>query len=216
MQIAMWVRGAAIRPVPPYAVVQRDVLDRVEAELAEGGLGAKSELDDAFERFEQTQPALAQRAADILAAVYGACASVVLAFGGWQMAMIERESGTQIGAGIPAWITQLVLPVSFALIALSLAVGEPGFFAPTPLVLAAFAFQAVVVAFASFTAWFWLMRRYPASRLAAFTFLAPVFGVAFGGWLLGERVSALLVVSLALISFGVWLVNRPPVSSARA
>lgn len=63
----MWVRGAAIRPVPPYAVVSRDVLERVEEELADGGLGAKSELDDAFERFERTQPALAQRAADILA-----------------------------------------------------------------------------------------------------------------------------------------------------
>jgi hypothetical protein len=63
----MWVRGAAIRPVPPYAVVSREVLDRVEEELADGGLGAKSELDEAFERFEQTQPALAQRAADILA-----------------------------------------------------------------------------------------------------------------------------------------------------
>src|SRR5262245_12454633 len=34
-----------------------------------------------------------RRAADILAAAYGACASVVLAFGGWQMAMIERETG---------------------------------------------------------------------------------------------------------------------------
>jgi hypothetical protein len=63
----MWVRGAAIRPVPPYAVVSREVLDRVEEELADGGLGAKSELDEAFERFERTQPALAQRAADILA-----------------------------------------------------------------------------------------------------------------------------------------------------
>jgi len=61
-----------------------------------------------------------RRAADILAAAYGACASVVLAFGGWQMAMIERESGTQIGAGIPAWVTQLVLPISFTLIALRL------------------------------------------------------------------------------------------------
>jgi hypothetical protein len=67
MKSTMWVRGAAIRPVPPYAVVGRDILDRVEEELAEGGLGAKSELDDAFERFERTQPALAQCAADILA-----------------------------------------------------------------------------------------------------------------------------------------------------
>ncbi|OLC41407.1 MAG: hypothetical protein AUH43_24605 [Acidobacteria bacterium 13_1_40CM_65_14] len=58
-----------------------------------------------------------RRAADILAAAYGACAAVVLAWGGWQMAMIERETGTEIGAGIHAWVTQLVLPVSFALIA---------------------------------------------------------------------------------------------------
>jgi len=58
-----------------------------------------------------------RRAADILAAAYGACASVVLAFGGWQMVMIERDTGTEIGAGIHAWVTQLVLPVSFALIA---------------------------------------------------------------------------------------------------
>jgi hypothetical protein len=67
MDSSMWVRGAAIRPVPPYAVVPREVLDRVEEELADGGLGDRTELDEAFERFERTQPALAQRAADILA-----------------------------------------------------------------------------------------------------------------------------------------------------
>ena len=63
----MWVRGAAIRPVPPYAVVSREVLDRIEDELAENGLSPKSDLDDAFGRFEQTQPALAQMAALTLA-----------------------------------------------------------------------------------------------------------------------------------------------------
>jgi hypothetical protein len=67
MRSTMWVRGAAIRPVPPYAVVARDVLDSIEAELADGGVDAKSELDEAFERFERTQPALAEAAADILA-----------------------------------------------------------------------------------------------------------------------------------------------------
>ena len=63
----MWVRGAAIRPVPGYAVVGREVLDRIEEELAENGLSPKSDLDDAFGRFERTQPALAGRAANILA-----------------------------------------------------------------------------------------------------------------------------------------------------
>jgi hypothetical protein len=62
----MWVRGAAIRPVPQYAVVVRAVLDDVEEELAENGLSAKSDLDDAFGRFERTQPALAALAAQVL------------------------------------------------------------------------------------------------------------------------------------------------------
>lgn len=62
----MWVRGAAIRPVPAYAVVGRDVLKRIEDELADGETDAKTELDEAFERFERTQPALAQHAADVL------------------------------------------------------------------------------------------------------------------------------------------------------
>jgi C4-dicarboxylate transporter, DctM subunit len=62
-------------------------------------------------------PGIGRRAADILAAAFGACAAVVLAWGGGQMAMIEREAGTTIGADIPAWVAQLVLPVAFALIA---------------------------------------------------------------------------------------------------
>jgi len=41
-----------------------------------------------------------------------------------------------------------------------------------------------VIAFASYLAWFWLLTRYYAGRLAVFSFLAPLFGVAFGVWLL--------------------------------
>ena len=92
---------------------------------------------------------------------------------------------------------------------LSWLAGESWVVTLTPAVTAAFAFQVVVVGFASYTAWFWLVRRYPASLLSAFTFLTPVFGVAFGALLLGERVGPLLLAALALIALGVWLVNRP-------
>lgn len=61
-----------------------------------------------------------RRGADALAAGFGACAAVVLAWGGWQMASIERDAATTIGAGIPTWIAQIVLPVTFAAIALRL------------------------------------------------------------------------------------------------
>ena len=58
-----------------------------------------------------------RRAADVLAAAFGACTALVLGWGGWQMASIEREAGTNIGAGIPTWVAQIVLPVAFFVIA---------------------------------------------------------------------------------------------------
>src|SRR6185437_1008552 len=84
----------------------------------------------------------------------------------------------------------------------------PGITHPGPLAIAALAYQAVVVAFASYLAWFWLIAHYPASRLSAFSFLAPVLGVLAGGLLLGERVTPALGGALLLVALGIWLVNR--------
>ena len=72
-----------------------------------------------------------RRAADILAAAFGACSAGLLAWGAYQMVMAEREAGTTIGAGIQAWVAQLVLPIAFALIAARL-VWRPGFNALNP------------------------------------------------------------------------------------
>lgn len=91
----------------------------------------------------------------------------------------------------------------------SLALGEPGLTAPTPLVLACLAYQTVGVAFVSYLAWFWLITRYPASRLAAFSFLTPLFGILAGGLLLDEPVTGWLLLALLLVAAGIWLVNRP-------
>src|SRR6195256_1870003 len=63
-------------------------------------------------------PGVWRRAANTLAPALGAASAVVLAWGGWQMAMIEREVGTTIGADIQAWVAQMVLPIAFALIAI--------------------------------------------------------------------------------------------------
>jgi drug/metabolite transporter (DMT)-like permease len=96
-----------------------------------------------------------------------------------------------------------------ALLVLAPLMGEPGIFDPTPLVVASLLFQIVIVASFSYLAWFAMIRVYPASTMHAFTFLTPLFSLIFGGWLLGERVSAALVVSLGLVAAGIWLVNRP-------
>jgi hypothetical protein len=55
----MWVRGAAIRPVPRYAVVERETLERIEQRLADDSSRGREELDAAFARFESTQPHVA-------------------------------------------------------------------------------------------------------------------------------------------------------------
>jgi drug/metabolite transporter (DMT)-like permease len=91
----------------------------------------------------------------------------------------------------------------------SVLMGEPGIGALTPAVLLAFAYTAVVVAFISYVAWFWLVRNYPPTRVTAFTFLSPVFGVIAGNLMLGEAFTASLAVALVLIAFGIYLVNRP-------
>lgn len=70
------------------------------------------------------------------------------------------------------------------------------------------AFQIVVVTFASYLVWFWLIRHYPATRLSAFTLLTPIFGLIAGVLLLGEAVSPRLLVALAAVCVGIALVNR--------
>jgi hypothetical protein len=57
----VWVRRAAIRPVPAFAQVPLRALTTVEDELGEDDEQARARLDDAFARFESTQPALADR-----------------------------------------------------------------------------------------------------------------------------------------------------------
>ncbi len=80
-------------------------------------------------------------------------------------------------------------------------------------VLGAFAFQCVVVAFLSYLLWFWMIHHFSVSRLSAFTFLAPLFGVLLGGLILGEDIPLLLWMGLLVVGGGIYLVNRPETSS---
>ena len=100
-------------------------------------------------------------------------------------------------------VSAIVLPLG------SLAMNEPGIVLMTPLIAGCLAYQTVWVAFITYLAWFWLVRHYPASRLASFTFLTPLFGVLAGGLLLNEPITNMLLLSLVLVSTGIYLVNRP-------
>lgn len=71
-------------------------------------------------------------------------------------------------------------------------------------------FQAVYVVAVTYVMWFWLVRHYPASGLASFTFLTPAFGVLFAGLILGEPLGTTIFIALVLIAAGLVLVNRAP------
>ena len=73
--------------------------------------------------------------------------------------------------------------------------------------------QGVVVAFASYLAWFWLLRRYLAGRLAVFSFLAPMFGVVFGVLVLSDPLRPTFVIAALMVGAGIVLVNYSPVRS---
>jgi drug/metabolite transporter (DMT)-like permease len=68
-------------------------------------------------------------------------------------------------------------------------------------------YQSVIVAFMSFFVWFKLIHSYAVSRLAAFTFLTPLFGVLFGILFLNEEFTISLMIGLPLVSVGIFFVN---------
>jgi drug/metabolite transporter (DMT)-like permease len=85
----------------------------------------------------------------------------------------------------------------------------------TPQVWASLLFHSLVVAFASFLVWFWLLRQYLAAQLGVFSFLTPMFGIVFGAWWLDERIETRflmgavpLMAGIVLVSSQAWLVQK--------
>ena len=79
-----------------------------------------------------------------------------------------------------------------------------------PIHVAGLVFQTVAVASLGFMVWFWLMKQYPASSVASFSFLSPVFSVILGWLLLSEEVALSVWVALVLVASGIYLINRKP------
>jgi drug/metabolite transporter (DMT)-like permease len=74
-------------------------------------------------------------------------------------------------------------------------------------IVASLFYQSVIVAFISYFIWFKLIHEYSVSRLSAFTFFTPIFGVLFGILFLNEEFTPSLMVGLPLVSMGIFLVN---------
>jgi len=76
-----------------------------------------------------------------------------------------------------------------------------------PLILTSIFYQSVIVAFISLFIWFKLIHQYSVSRLSAFTFFTPIFGVLSGILFLGEEFTFSLMVGLPMVSVGIFVVN---------
>jgi drug/metabolite transporter (DMT)-like permease len=76
-----------------------------------------------------------------------------------------------------------------------------------PPVVASLFYQSVIIAFVTYFIWFKLIHKYSVSRLSAFTFFTPIFGVVFGIFLLHEELTVSLLIGLPMVSMGIFLVN---------
>ena len=94
------------------------------------------------------------------------------------------------------------------LLVMALAAGQVHRVEVNGFVVASLFYQSVLVAFASYLIWFWLLRQYLASRLSVFSFLTPLFGVAFGVLLMHDQVGVRFAVAAVLVLGGIVLVNR--------
>lgn len=138
--------------------------------------------------------------------LWGDLLALLAAMGWAAIALIVRA--TPLAKANPE--TQLMWQLLVSAIVLSLI--SPLFGAllrePEAIHIAGLLFQSIGVVAIGYLIWFWLLAIYPASSVASFSFLSPVFSVLFGWWLLGEQVGPSIWVALGLVTVGVVLINR--------
>jgi len=79
---------------------------------------------------------------------------------------------------------------------------------PGPLALSLMVYQAVWVVGLTFLIWFELVKSYSASKLSAFTFITPLFGVVASYFILHDTLSLAFGAAALLVIAGLYLVNR--------
>jgi drug/metabolite transporter (DMT)-like permease len=115
----------------------------------------------------------------------------------------EKALGYQVALSIPilalaAWIS-----------------GETITRVPGPLALSLMAYQAVWVVGLTFLLWFALVQTYSASKLSAFSFITPLFGVVASYFIMHDTLTPAFGAAALLVIAGLYLVNRPDVTGPK-
>ncbi|MGN6285018.1 MAG: DMT family transporter [Afipia sp.] len=108
----------------------------------------------------------------------------------------EKALAYQVAASIPilmlgAWLS-----------------GERITHMPGALAWGLMAYQTVWIVGTTFVIWLFLIKSYSASKLSAFTFLTPLFGVIGGYFIMHDDLSLAFAGAALLVMAGLFLVNR--------
>jgi drug/metabolite transporter (DMT)-like permease len=133
----------------------------------------------------------------VVAGAVWAATTLVIKGSSLRTAASEKVFVYQIGGSIPVLALGVLL------------VGERMTAMPSAWAIGWLAYNTFWVVTVTFMVWFMLVQRYSPSRLSAFTFLTPLFGVGWGHFVLGEAVSWAFGAAVALVLAGLILVNRP-------
>jgi drug/metabolite transporter (DMT)-like permease len=116
---------------------------------------------------------------------------------GLRNAAPEKALGYQVAISIPI----LGLASWFA--------GERITQMPSALSISLLAYQAVWVVGCTFVIWFAMVKSYSASKLSAFTFITPLFGVVAAYFIMHDTLTPVFGVAALLVVAGLYLVNKP-------
>lgn len=109
----------------------------------------------------------------------------------------EKALGYQVATSIPILCIAALLS------------GERIAHLPSPFVLGLMAWQSLWVVGTTFTIWFGLVKAYSASKLSAFTFITPLFGVVASYFIMHDALTLAFGGAAVLVIAGLFLVNRP-------
>jgi drug/metabolite transporter (DMT)-like permease len=137
---------------------------------------------------------------DILVAIGGvlwAATTIVVKVTRLLQAPAEKTLAYQLAVSIP------ILGIG------SLVLGEEITRVPGPIAVMSLIYQAFWVVGLTYLVWFMLVRTFSASKLAAFTFITPLFGVAAGYFVMHDPLTSAFCGAAVLVIAGLILVNRP-------
>jgi drug/metabolite transporter (DMT)-like permease len=115
----------------------------------------------------------------------------------------EKALGYQVALSVP--ILGLAALIS----------GETITHPPAALSVSLIAYQSVWVVGLTFTLWFALVKTYSASKLSAFTFITPLFGVVASYFIMHDTLTLAFGAAALLVIAGLYLVNRPEVTGSQ-